>query len=178
MTFPQRERSGALSRGTTMTLPLTGATSPPTSPDGTLGKRLGRDFPERARPPHRTRLAGRPGCPLLVSVIAFAMPSLKVCSNSSTDRLFPPLWQSGYPYRAHETNCWLLPRRRQFPPGKWQATIYALPSDGYLLRLEDFKVTNGPDLHVLLSAHPDPRSRSEVKDEGYPMTGLASPEGT
>ena len=53
-----------------------------------------------------------------------------------------------------------------FHKGSGQATVYALPGDEYLLRLEELSVTNGPDLHVLLSAHPDP-GKSEVKDEGY-----------
>ena len=46
-----------------------------------------------------------------------------------------------------------------------------MPGGEYLLRLEEFKVTNGPDLRVLLSAHPDPMSRSEVKDDGYVELG-------
>ena len=42
-----------------------------------------------------------------------------------------------------------------FHLGSGRATIYRLDSGGHLLRLEDFQVTNGPDLRVLLS-----RSRS------------------
>ena len=55
----------------------------------------------------------------------------------------------------------------RFHNGSGSATIYAISDDEYLLRVEEFRVTNGPALHVLLSAHPDPRSRSEVKDDGY-----------
>jgi hypothetical protein len=47
------------------------------------------------------------------------------------------------------------------------ATVYELPDGSLLLRLEDFNVTNGPDLHVLLSVHPDQGTRNEVKDLGY-----------
>ncbi len=36
-----------------------------------------------------------------------------------------------------------------------------------MLRLEDFSVTNGPGLHVFLSAHPDPKSRDDVRDEAF-----------
>ena len=47
------------------------------------------------------------------------------------------------------------------------ATIYKL-SDGKLaLRFENFRSTNGPDLFVGLSAHPQPRSRGEALDQGY-----------
>lgn len=35
-----------------------------------------------------------------------------------------------------------------------------------LLRLEEFRVTNGPDLYVYLAAHRQPRSRADV-DEGF-----------
>ena len=34
-----------------------------------------------------------------------------------------------------------------------------------MLRLEDFRVTNGPDLHVLLVPNADPQGRDDV--EGY-----------
>jgi hypothetical protein len=35
--------------------------------------------------------------------------------------------------------------------GEGQAIIYALPDGTNVLRFEDFRVTNGPDLHVLVS---------------------------
>lgn len=41
---------------------------------------------------------------------------------------------------------------------------------GHLLRLEEFQVTNGPDLYVYLSSHPAPRSRAQV-DEGFVSLG-------
>jgi hypothetical protein len=43
-----------------------------------------------------------------------------------------------------------------FHKGSGSATLYAGPNGGYLLRFEDFIVTNGPDLHVLLSTNPLP----------------------
>lgn len=49
--------------------------------------------------------------------------------------------------------------------GSGRATIYRLPDGSYFLRLENFKVTNGPALHVLLSQHPNPESRDDIK--GY-----------
>lgn len=38
----------------------------------------------------------------------------------------------------------------QFHQGAGTATLYALEDGSQVLRLEDFEVTNGPDLHVLL----------------------------
>ena len=55
----------------------------------------------------------------------------------------------------------------RFHKGEGEATIYRGPDGSFLLRLENFKVTNGPDLHVLLSPHPDPRNREHVMTEGY-----------
>jgi hypothetical protein len=46
--------------------------------------------------------------------------------------------------------------------GSGTASIYQLPDDTRFLRFEGFSVTNGPELHVLLSRHPDPRTREEV----------------
>ncbi len=42
------------------------------------------------------------------------------------------------------------------------ATLYQLPDDSYVLRLEDFRSTNGPDLYVILTRNPDPRDASAV----------------
>jgi hypothetical protein len=47
------------------------------------------------------------------------------------------------------------------------ATIYRLPDDTRVLRLEGFRVSDGPDLYVSLSGHPMPRSTSETFDQGY-----------
>ena len=54
-----------------------------------------------------------------------------------------------------------------FHRGSGSATIYLLPDGSHLLRLEDFEVTNGPDLRVLLATPSDPMSRSELQDGGY-----------
>lgn len=49
-----------------------------------------------------------------------------------------------------------------FHQGSGSARIYALADGSHVLRFENFEVTNGPDLHVLLSGHPNPASREEV----------------
>ena len=54
-----------------------------------------------------------------------------------------------------------------FHRGSGQATVYRGPDGGHLLRLENLDVTNGPDLHVILSPHQDPIEVSEIKDGGY-----------
>lgn len=43
-----------------------------------------------------------------------------------------------------------------FHKGSGTATLYALADGSNVVRLEDFEVTNGPDLHVLLSTSDDP----------------------
>ena len=54
-----------------------------------------------------------------------------------------------------------------FHNGSGQATIYMLADGEHVLRVEDLRVTNGPDLRVLLSAHPDPMSRGDFNSEEY-----------
>jgi hypothetical protein len=49
-----------------------------------------------------------------------------------------------------------------FHKGSGRATIYQLPDGNHVLRLEEFSVTNGPDLHVLLAGHPAPTGRDEL----------------
>jgi len=62
---------------------------------------------------------------------------------------------------------WVVAARGQFMDadsfhqGSGSATIFQ-QGDARVLRFEDFTVTNGPDLHVLLSKHPAPASRAEV----------------
>lgn len=54
-----------------------------------------------------------------------------------------------------------------FHKGSGRATIYRLADGSHLLRLEDFRVTNGPDLRVLLSEHADPMSREDLRGQEY-----------
>ena len=54
-----------------------------------------------------------------------------------------------------------------FHKGSGQAAIYRVPDGSHLLRLDDFNVTNGPDLHVILSPHPNPGSQNDLKTPGY-----------
>ena len=52
-----------------------------------------------------------------------------------------------------------------FHKGSGTATIYRSSDGQNVLRLEDFRVTNGPDLRVLLVPNADPQGRDDV--EGY-----------
>lgn len=52
-----------------------------------------------------------------------------------------------------------------FHMGSGIATIYELEDGSRILRLSEFEVTNGPDLHVLLVPNADPTGREDV--EGY-----------
>ena len=54
-----------------------------------------------------------------------------------------------------------------FHKGEGSATLYTLPDGSHVLRFEDFRVTNGPDLRVLLASHPDPMSRGDVHSGEY-----------
>lgn len=54
-----------------------------------------------------------------------------------------------------------------FHKGSGSATVYRLDDGSYVLRLEDFRVTNGPDLHVYLGEASNPTSSSDVRDGGY-----------
>ena len=57
-----------------------------------------------------------------------------------------------------------------FHKGAGTATIYKLADGSQVLRFEDFKVTNGPDLRVLLVEHPNPEGRGDL-DSGYEELG-------
>ena len=55
----------------------------------------------------------------------------------------------------------------RFHQGSGEATIYRAPDGSHLPRLENFQVTNGPELHVILSPNPAPESRDDVHQPGY-----------
>jgi hypothetical protein len=53
-----------------------------------------------------------------------------------------------------------------FHRGSGEATIYELPDGSAVLRFEDFSVTNGPDLHVILSfSSPAPKDRATLGED-------------
>ena len=55
----------------------------------------------------------------------------------------------------------------RFHKGSGKATIYRLADGSRLLRLEDFNVTNGPDLRVILTRAQDPEQAGEVTGPGH-----------
>lgn len=52
----------------------------------------------------------------------------------------------------------------EFHRGSGIATIFSVPGVGHVLRLENFSVTNGPALSVLLSSAPSPQSSDELAE--------------
>ncbi|MGI9390465.1 MAG: DM13 domain-containing protein [Boseongicola sp.] len=55
--------------------------------------------------------------------------------------------------------------------GTGVATLVALPSGSHEIQLTEFQVTNGPDLEVWLSTHPDPGSKKDVTDNEWLSLG-------
>ncbi len=59
----------------------------------------------------------------------------------------------------------------RFHKGSGDVTLYELPDGSGLLRFEGLDVTNGPDLHVIVTPHPNPSGRSELQEAGYTDLG-------
>ncbi len=55
--------------------------------------------------------------------------------------------------------------------GVGRATVYRLANGDHLLRFEEFRVTNGPDLRVLLTSHAGPTSHADLDAAGYVELG-------
>jgi hypothetical protein len=55
--------------------------------------------------------------------------------------------------------------------GSGDAKLYTLESGQHLLRLENFRTTNGPDLVVYLSRHPNPISATDVHNAEFVTLG-------
>lgn len=72
--------------------------------------------------------------------------------------------------------------------GQGSAALVRLPDGRHEVQFTGFQVTNGPDLEVWLSAHPDPESSADVKENVWLSLGqlkgnvgdqaYAVPEGT
>ena len=55
--------------------------------------------------------------------------------------------------------------------GQGNAVLVALPGGGHEIQLSAFQVTNGPDLEVWLSAHPDPEKSADVSGNEWVSLG-------
>jgi hypothetical protein len=55
--------------------------------------------------------------------------------------------------------------------GSGTARLVELPGGGAEIQFSAFEVTNGPDLEVWLSAHPDPASSGDVSDNAWLSLG-------
>jgi hypothetical protein len=51
------------------------------------------------------------------------------------------------------------------------ATVYQLPDGSRVLRFEEFEVSEGPGIYVLLANHPQPRNDGELFDQGQVELG-------
>jgi hypothetical protein len=58
-----------------------------------------------------------------------------------------------------------------FHKGSGDVSLYRLANGDAVLRFEGLDVTNGPDLHVLVSTHSDPMTKGELQDAGYSTLG-------
>lgn len=59
-----------------------------------------------------------------------------------------------------------------FHQGEGAATIYTLADGSHVLRLEDFMVTNGPALRVILSTNPTPTNQSNIGEDYIDLGAL------
>jgi hypothetical protein len=58
-----------------------------------------------------------------------------------------------------------------FHKGSGDVSLYRLANGDAVVRFEGLDVTNGPDLHVLVSTHSDPMTKGELRDAGYSTLG-------
>ena len=66
----------------------------------------------------------------------------------------------------------------EFHQGAGTVTLYRLPDGTHLLRFEDFRVTNGPQLHVLLANHAEPASSADLEGGYVDLGGLKGNVGS
>ena len=64
-----------------------------------------------------------------------------------------------------------------FHQGSGRVSVYE-QGDDRILRLEDFSVTNGPDLHLILTKHPAPSDPSDVGEDYLDLGSLKGNVGS
>lgn len=104
-----------------------------------------------------------------------AIGKLEAGDSSAMEKMMEELANAGPPPEPVALATGSFRDADSFHRGSGTATIYLLPDGSHLLRLEDFEVTNGPDLRVLLAEPGDPMSRDELQTGGY--THLAKLKG-
>jgi len=63
-----------------------------------------------------------------------------------------------------------------FHEGSGQVAVYQ-QGDEFVVRFENFRVTNGPDLHVILVKHPSPSNSDEVGSDYIDLGSLKGNQG-
>jgi hypothetical protein len=53
-----------------------------------------------------------------------------------------------------------------------KVTIFQLPDNSKVLRIEDFEVTNGPELHIILTRKADPLTAADVGTDYYDLGNI------
>jgi hypothetical protein len=83
-----------------------------------------------------------------------AMPEMKMMETKTMEMMKQkPTTQGSFRGVAHET--------------RGTAAIYRLADGKRILRLDDFKTSNGPDVHILLTKAADAKDDATVKREGF-----------
>lgn len=85
-----------------------------------------------------------------------AMDKMPAAGDAMMDKI--PVKDAAMPASPVQVKAGAFRDADSFHKGSGQATIYRAPDGSSLLRLENFRVTNGPDLHLLLTPAADPRA--------------------
>ena len=98
--------------------------------------------------------------------------ALAAAASREVDDAIPPaMIESGASARELVKAAGSFRDADSFHKGSGNAVIYEFGSGERVLRLDEFSVTNGPDLRVLLVNAPDPESHADVADAGYHELG-------
>ena len=121
-------------------------------------------------PPNMTRAEVEDAMAIMAKLtmpVEEAMPDKMMMGAVDSPGEAPTSAESGGAAAAQALSKGAFQDADRFHKGSGEATIYRGPDGEYLLRLENFQVTNGPDLHVILSPSLAPQSRDDVHQPGY-----------
>lgn len=102
--------------------------------------------------------------PVVIALISawYAFRPERLFVNRQVDEAFPTV-NAGSPAPALESgNFYSI-----LHPTKGTATIYRLPDGRVVLRLTNFKTSNGPDVHIYMVAADDAKDNATVKHVGF-----------
>ncbi len=105
--------------------------------------------------------------PIVATQVVNASPTQVATAVASAEVVNPPATAMAADPQPLAVSAGKFRDGDSFHKGSGDAALYPLEDGSFILRFENFNVTNGPDLHVYLAKNADPVTTDDVNNSGY-----------